>query len=225
MMWSIFKPLAKFLDPAPDDVLEEWMGPKYGASLGVLGFILLCLISLMLFLGYTWYRGATFQPVIYRTYQATAEKDKRVGSLPSLRSPIYSTSRIQSWGAKVISETLSFNFRNVDERIGAADSFYTKAAAASMRASIEKNNLAAQVVSNRLDVTVTPLFAPRVVDYLIINGVKTWIVEAPILLTYASSSKSDTRTLMVKLKIREADPALYADGLLVSAFFTSGYTY
>lgn len=224
-MWSLFKPLVKILDPAPDDIIEEWIGPKYGASLGVLGFVFLCLISLMCFLGFTWYKGATFQPVIYRTYQASAEKDKQIGRLPSLRSPIYSSSRLQSWAGKVVSETLTFNFRNVNERIGAADSFYTVAAAASMRASIEKTDLINQVTANRLDITVTPLFAPRVVDYFIINGVKTWTVEAPILLNYASSSKSETRTLMVKLKIREADPAEYADGLLVSAFFTTGYTY
>lgn len=220
-MWSLFKPLANLIDRSPDDGVDEVLKGSYSKALGALGWIFLCVLITTLFVSITWWRGSIFKPVEY----LSVDPEKHTEKMITLNSPAYSSTRIQSWVARVVADTLSFNFVNIDEKIGSADVYYTPDAAAAMRGSIAANGVVEDVKKSRLSVTVTPLFSPRVVDFLVINGENTWIVEAPILLTYTSASSRETKSLMVTVRVRAADPAINPDGLVVSGFFTSVYTY
>ena len=220
-MWSMFKPFANFIDRSPDDGVDEVLEGAYSKALGVLGWVFLCVMVATLFVALTWWRGSIFKPVEYLSVDPQKETKKMI----TLNSPAYSGTRIQSWVGRVVAETLTFNFVNIDEKIGKSDVYYTPDAAAAMRGSITANGVVETVKKSRLNVTVTPLFSPRVVDFLIINGENTWIVEAPILLTYTSASSRETKSMMVTVRVRAADPALNPDGLVVSGFFTSSYTF
>jgi hypothetical protein len=220
-MWSLFKPFANLIDRSPDDGVDEVLGGAYSKALGVLGWVFLCVMVATLFVGVTWWRGSIFKPVEY----LSVDPEKQTKKMITQSSPAYSGTRIQSWVARVIAETLTFNFVDIDDKIGRSDAYYTPDAAAAMRGSLTANGVLDTVKKSRLRVTVTPLFSPRVVDFLNINGENTWVVEAPILLTYTSASSRETKSLMVTVRVKAADPALNPDGLVVSGFFTSSYTY
>lgn len=216
-MWKLFKPLANLVDhEIPDEGVDDVLDNAYGNAVGVIGWILLCILVCTVFVSLTWWRGSIFKPVEY----LYVEPGKKPVAMQTLASPTYSVTRIQSWTARIISETLSFNYLNIDERLENATVFYTPAAASGMRGSIVANGLTDTVKSSRLNVTVTPLQSPRIVDFYIINGENTWVVETPVLMTYASSSSRQTVSLLVIAKVKAVDPAINPDGLLVSGFFT-----
>lgn len=221
-MWSMFKPLANLLDRSPDSGVDEVLEGAYSKTLGLIGWVFLCVLVATFFVAITWWRGTIFQPVEYLTVEGPKGKPE---AMSTLSSPTYSGTRIQSWVGRVIAETLTFDFTNINERIDQASVYYTPAAASAMRASIGANGLVDAVEGGRLSVSVTPLFSPRVVDFKIINGQNTWFVEAPILLTYTSASSRETRSLLVTVRVRADDPAVNPDGLIANGFFTSVYSY
>ena len=143
----------------------------------------------------------------------------------TLTTPVYSNQRIQRWVANVVSETLTFNFVDIDERIGNTDAYFSSDAAAAMRGSIEAQGVVEAVKKSRLQVSVTPITQPRLVDFSLVNGVETWVVEAPIIMTYASASKSETRPLLVSVKVKRVDAAVSPDGLQIIGIFSSNYSY
>lgn len=218
-MWSLFKPLANLIDRSPDESVDRYTEGKYSNALGVVGWITLCLLVVMVFVCLTWWRGSVFKPVQY----LSVEVGQKPQPLVTLAGPVYTTPRIQSWVANAISETLSFNFINIEQRIDAASTYYTPDAAAAMRGSIEAQDIVQSVKRSRLNVTVTPLSPPRLVQSLVINGEETWVVESPILLTYASSSSSESRNLLVSVKVKKVPASQSPDGLVITSFATIGY--
>lgn len=218
-MWSLFKPLAHMIDRSPDESIDEFTEGQYSSALGVVGWVALCLLAVSFFICLTWWRGSIFKPVEYLSVEAGGKP----APLVTLGTPIYTSPRIQSWVANAISETLSFNFTNIDQKIGATDAFFTPDAAASMRGSIEAQGIAQNVKRSRLNVTVTPLSPPRLVMSLIVNGENTWVVEAPILLTYTSSSSSESRSLLVSVRVKQVKASESPDGLMITRFYTTGY--
>ena len=219
-MWSMFKPFAHWIDRSPDEGVDEVLAGD-GKTLGVVGFVLVCLLVTVFFVCLTWWRGSIFKPVEY----LSVESGQQPQSMVTLTTPVYSNQRIQRWVATVVSETLTFNFVNIDERIGNTDAYFSADAAAAMRGSIEAQGIVEAVKKSRLNVTVTPLAKPRLVNFSLVNGVETWVVEAPIIMTYASSSSSETRPLLVSVKIKRVDAAVSPDGLQIIGFYSSNYSY
>lgn len=220
-MWSLFKSLSNLLDKSPDDGVDEILGGDYSKALGILGWIFLCVLAATVFVAITWWRGSIFQPVEYLSIEPKGKPQQMITQV----SPAYSGTRIQSWVGRVVTETLTFNFVNIDSRIGSTDVYFTPQAASAMRGSLTANGVVETVKRSRLNVTVTPLFRPRLVDFLIINGENTWVVEAPILMSYTSASSRETKSMMVRVRVKAVDPAINPDGLIVSGFHTSPYNY
>ena len=220
-MLSLFKFMGNWIDRSEDQSVEKFQGKVYHSAIGALGWVLLCLIVGVLFIGLTWWRGSIFKPVEYLSVAASQPPQP----LSTLVTPVYSGSRIQNWVSNVVAETLTFNFINVEDRMALASSFYSPDAAAAMQASIEARHVVRDVKAKRLDVTVTPLFTPRITEFMVENGVNTWIVEAPILLTYTSASDTRSQSLRVLLQVRQVNPALTPDGLIITGFITSSFNF
>lgn len=219
----MFKWFAGMLDGAPDKVLEDLAGPEYAGSVSRLGLVTALFAITLVVAGIAWWSGLRIPQTAYMLLPATqGAKPTPVYSFPL---PTYAPGRLQAWTSRALSETLTFNFTNVEQRLNAAGAYYTPAARQSLAQAIEADKIAETVVSNRLAVALTPVSPPFVIKAYrmssVIGGEPAlyWDVEAPVILNYIGASQTEAVRMRIYLRLKQVPTTENPDGLAISGFY------
>jgi hypothetical protein len=218
---EMFGFLSNLIDRSPDAEIQAALGsaaPKYVSSVSRIGLTLaMFTVSFGLML-VVWFIGTHIRPTEYRLVNVAKQE---AAQMYTMDRPVISGSHVERWASRALSDTLTFDFVNVDTRLSAAGVYYTPAAQQSMQAAIAKDKIIETVKASHLTVALTPTSPPRIVKPpYAINGVMYWELEAPVILTYTGASKQEARGMIIRLRIKEVPATETPDGLEIAGFFS-----
>lgn len=213
--------MARLLDDAPDADLARFLGPEYTGSVRRLGWTSLMLIVSMLMAAILWYAGG-YMPATQYLKVSPQQKPQPVRAL---MTPVITAPRIQQWASRALVETMTFDFTNVDARLARASQYFSLAAYQSMRTAIENDGVIETIKSNRLVTSLTPISPPRITKApFIMNGIRYWEVEVPVIITYTGASEVQVRGMKISMRIKEAPTIEVPEGMQITGFLPVPYS-
>jgi len=133
-------------------------------------------------------------------YFATTEDGRLIPMVP-LNQPNLSTPALLSWSAQAVSETMSFSFSNYRRNLQESSRFFTRAGWESFSTALQQARIIESIETLTQEVTAVPAGAPILKSEGISGGQYQWVVQIPILLTYASGSKTRSERWVVTLVV------------------------
>lgn len=142
----------------------------------------------------------------------------RVTPLYPLNQPNQSDSALLQWANQAAIAAFTYNFVNYRQELQAASAFFTEAGWRQFnQALIASLNLDA-VKSKKLVASAVATNVPIILDKGIVNGVYSWRVQMPILVTYQSASEFSQQNNVVTMLITRVDPLNYPRGIGIDQF-------
>ena len=107
----------------------------------------------------------------------------------------------------------------IRDRLERARVYFDPDAYKAMLAAVNASGERSRVVGSRLYISVTPLQEPIVgVAGAKRNGEVYWEVQAPVLVTYTSASKQESRPVTITVTMKEVDTSVNPEGMVVVGF-------
>lgn len=145
----------------------------------------------------------------------------RITPLFPLSEPNQSDSAIRQWANQAVIAAFTYNFVNYRDELQAASVFFTPEGWDQfMNALKESNNLDA-VKAKKLVVSAVATGAPVILKKDILNGVYSWRVQMPILVTYQSASEFSQQNVLVTLLIKRISTLNSPRGIGISQIILS----
>jgi len=193
----MFKSFLNLLDKVPEDELTERIerdtaGRKYyfyfgGAIICILAATVLSITSILKF-------RSPPPPVVYMINVETLQTE-RIVTLPF---PHQSIKNIQSWLTEAIMAAYSFSFLNFNDRVAAAEIFFTPEGYIAYLNSLKLNGIEAAVVGENIVISSVPMSVPILINAGMIGDTAFWRFRVPILVSYMGGAKEITREFMVE---------------------------
>lgn len=127
------------------------------------------------------------------------------GSLYKLRTlsaPNLSTNTLLAWATNAATDTYTYDFSNIERKIGDLKKYYTKKGYTSLLEAIKKSGNLKSIKQNKLTVSSTPRNVPTIIaESVNEKGEYFWLVEMPLLVSYRSSSDEKLKNLTISMLI------------------------
>ena len=121
------------------------------------------------------------------------------------------------WSNEAIVSTFSYNFVNYKNELKKASSFYSNDAWVAFMNNPDFYKLN-EVQKDKLVVSAVATGAPIILQKGLINGVYTWGVQIPVLITYQSASTIKKDNKVVDLTVIRVPNAISSQGVAISEF-------
>lgn len=133
---------------------------------------------------------------VYGSVRADLLFSNHEGKLTPLQysdAPNTSSEAVVNWTAFALSEILTYNFNNIQERLSGASRYFTPEGWEAFREALARDDRIQGVVSGRQFVSTVLAGSPVVLREGEIEGVYTWTVRAPLLINvYTGTSGFST---------------------------------
>jgi len=133
-------------------------------------------------------------------YFATTE-DGRVVPMVPLSEPNLSRPALLSWAAQAATETMTFGFHDYRRRLQEASRHFTRAGWGSFVKALHDAGIIDAVNTNRQVVSAAPRAAPTILSEGVLNGIYTWQVEMPMMISYQYGAQPRDVSMNVRLTI------------------------
>ncbi len=133
-------------------------------------------------------------------YFATTE-DGRVVPMVPLSEPNLSRPALLSWAAQAATETMTFGFHDYRRRLQEASRHFTREGWGSFVKALQDAGIIDAVNTNRQVVSAAPRAAPTILSEGVLNGIYTWQVEMPMMISYQYGAQQRDVSMNVRLTI------------------------
>ncbi|HBH25894.1 MAG TPA: type IV secretion protein IcmL [Rhodospirillaceae bacterium] len=133
-------------------------------------------------------------------YFATTQDGRLIRMMP-LNEPNLSDAALLSWAAQAASEALTFGHNDYRRRLQEAQRHFTKAGWDSFTKGLEASDLIPRLEANNQVLTTVPSQAPMIESQGPMNGMYTWVVQIPVVLTYQSGNIRDPHRYTLRVVI------------------------
>lgn len=130
-------------------------------------------------------------------------------------SPHVSNSVVASWLNESIVTSFSYDFMNYPHTFQLASNYYTTQGWAELDKRHHDMQDVAQVKQHKLVMSAVAIAPATLVSQGVINGVYSWLMEAPYLLVAADSQHKNTRKMCVRALIVRSNPDVHYRGLAI----------
>lgn len=131
-------------------------------------------------------------------YFATTE-DGRLVPMEPLSEPNLSNPALLSWAAQSATETMTFGFHDYRRRLQESSRHFTRKGWASYVKALQDSGMIDAVETNRQVISAAPRAAPTILSEGILNGVYTWQLELPMMVTYELGQQKRQVSTTVRL--------------------------
>ena len=153
-------------------------------------------------------------------YFATSP-DGRVTPLHSLSAPVISLNSLTEWATRAATAAYTFDFVNYRKSLQESSVYFTgKGWQAFEKALVASRNLDL-VLTKKLVTTAVAQGSPVVLKRGILNGVYSWQVQLPILVSYQSASMNVQQPVLVTMLISRVNVLNNPDGIAIAQFVAS----
>lgn len=210
--------LRKFLFIFDSDPLEEEFGKslkKYNNLNDLIGILILVLISIFIVILLVYYLYVNKKEVEFYTINL---KTKQIQSIYVYDTPITSVKNIINWGEKASKEIFSFNFLNYKEKLVNNKIYFSANGYNTFKTFFDESPLLNEVIKNKLEVSLTPIDTPVIVNsYKSMSGKKNWVLETPVYISYSGANPTYSRKFYLVLIIEEANTETYQSGVYITS--------
>lgn len=145
----------------------------------------------------------------------------RITDLVPIDQPNQSDSAVLQWANQAAIAAFTYNFVNYREELQASSGFFTPSGWHEfLRALNNSNNLQA-VTEKRLIVSAVATRAPIILEKGRLNGVYSWRVQMPVLVTYQSASEFSQQNNIVTVLIQRISTLNSPRGIGISQFIVA----
>lgn len=115
--------------------------------------------------------------------------DGRIQPLIALDKPNLSQAAVLQWTQQAAIAAYTYNFVNYRQELQAASAFFTTRGWQSFMKALEASNNLSTVLQKKLVLTAVATGAPVILQKGILNGIYSWRIQLPMLVTYQSASQ------------------------------------
>ncbi|MDR1577813.1 MAG: DotI/IcmL/TraM family protein [Deltaproteobacteria bacterium] len=129
--------------------------------------------------------------------------DLRVNEATPLEQPLLHTTALSDWAAKVLTKALSLDYLHWEEKLNDLKASFSKEGHAEFVNSLERSGHIKKIVAEKLILRCELAGAPIITDTREEGDQLTWILEAPVIISYhASSGAITTQKLLAEMEAR-----------------------
>lgn len=145
----------------------------------------------------------------------------RITPLIPLEQPNMSDQEIKQWANLAIMAAYSYNFVNYRTELEAASQFFTGDGWNTFISALKSSNNLQAIINNKFVLSATATEAPIIDEKGIINGVYSWRVSMPIMVTYQSSSLYSQTPLKISILIARESTLNVPKGIGIAQFVST----
>jgi intracellular multiplication protein IcmL len=142
----------------------------------------------------------------------------RITPLFPLNEPNQSDSAVLQWANQAAIASFTYNFVNYRSELQAASGFFTSTGWTQFLNALQGSNNLEAVKAKKLIVSAVATRAPIILKKGILNGLYSWRVQMPILVTYQSASEFSQQNNVVTMLITRISTLNSPRGIGISQF-------
>jgi intracellular multiplication protein IcmL len=141
----------------------------------------------------------------------------RITPIVPLDQPNLPPSALLQWANQAAIASYTYNFQDYRAELQAASDFFTPAGWTNFLDALSKSNNLTTVIAKKLVVSAVATGAPIILDQQIIDGIYTWKVQMPMLVSYQSASSLVQQQVMVTMIIQRVSTLSSFRGVGISS--------
>lgn len=153
--------------------------------------------------------------------------DGRITPLVPLDQPNLSQSALLQWANTAAVAAYTYNFVNYRQALQEASNYFTPDGWSGFLSALKDSNNLDAVLSKKLIVSAVATGAPVVLGQGLLDGIYSWKVQMPMLITYQSASQFSQQSVTVTMLITRISTLNSARGIGIAQFVvatgSSGY--
>lgn len=122
---------------------------------------------------------------------------------------------VLAWANESMVTTFSYDFANYNNSFQIASNYYTPAGWVELTNRHKEMKDLEQVIDKKMTMSAVASGPAKLISQGPVNGVYSWLVEAPYLLVASDSSHDIKRNILVRSLIVRADPDVHYRGLAI----------
>ena len=142
----------------------------------------------------------------------------RITPLFPLDEPNQSDSAVLQWANQAAIAAFTYNFVNYRDELQASSGFFTADGWTQFLNALQQSNNLDAVKAKKLIVSAVATRAPIILQKGLLNGVYSWRVQMPILVTYQSASEFSQQNNVVTMLINRVSTLNSPRGIGISQF-------
>lgn len=141
----------------------------------------------------------------------------RITPIVPLDQPNLPPSALLQWANQAAIASYTYNFQDYRAELQAASDFFTPSGWSNFLDALNRSNNLSAVISKKLVVSAVATGAPVILDQGIIDGIYTWKVQMPMLVSYQSASTLTQQQVMVTMIIQRVSTLSSFRGVGISS--------
>ena len=142
----------------------------------------------------------------------------RITPLFALNEPNQSDSAVLQWANQAAIAAFTYNFVNYRSELQASSGFFTSGGWDQFLTALQESNNLDAVKAKKLIVSAVATRAPIILQKGLLNGIFSWRVQMPILVTYQSASEFTQQNNVVTMLITRVSTLNSPRGIGISQF-------
>ena len=153
----------------------------------------------------------------------TTSVNGQASPLIPLLEPNTSDSVVTQWADLACIGAFTYNFVNYESQLELASEYFTQNGWNSFMNSLKESNNLNTMISKKLVVSAVALSTPLILKKGIVNGVYSWRIQLPILVTYQSASEVTQMKMIINLLMTRISTRDNYKGVGIEQFSSVGY--
>lgn len=142
----------------------------------------------------------------------------RITPLFPLNEPNQSDSAVLQWANQAAIAAFTYNFVNYRDELQASSGFFTADGWQQFLSALQQSNNLEAVKAKKLIVSAVATRAPIILQKGLLNGIYSWRVQMPLLVTYQSASEFSQQNNVVTMLINRVSTLNSPRGIGISQF-------
>lgn len=139
-------------------------------------------------------------------------QEKRM-RMVGLAEPYINQQKLMLWAGQAATEVMTFGFSDVNEKFSESRKLFTVRGWDTFSAAFTASDLLKNVLNQRQVITAAPSGEPTMVSEGVKEGVYTWVIEVPLLLTVRAGDSKQTEMKKVRMWIIRMPTTEKPDGI------------
>lgn len=196
---------------------NEFYRDNYRKVLIALNLAIVCLVILIIAAIYIINNPP--KPKYFATYA-----DGKIVPLIPLNQPNVSQASLLQWANTALIAVNTYDFFNYRDALQKASEYFTSDGWQAYLAQLKSSRNLNAVLEKKLVVSAVATQAPVVVREGLLDGIYSWTVQIPILVTYQSASEYSQQSLFVTLLIKRISTLTSPNGIGIASYIAvEGY--
>jgi intracellular multiplication protein IcmL len=182
---------------------------KIAIAQGIVVLVLACLVVYKLFI----------EPPPVRYFATT--NDGKIMDLTPLTEPAMNDAAVLSWTSQAAADVMTFSFLDYQRRLQDSGRYFTPVGWEGFMTAIQESRFLEGVKANQQIITTVPSQAPVIIERNQANGRFYWRIQLPIVITFTSGEKKQSRRQLLNLTIVRVSPLEHPAGLGIEQWVAS----